>query len=59
MGSTKTAAVKDVLRAELERIEQRIPLRQRVRPTQDRVPACEETGLEADKALYDSSNGHC
>jgi len=57
--STKTAAVKQALHAELERIEQSIPLRQRVRPLQDRVMARPPTGLEADKAFYDSLSDHC
>jgi antitoxin VapB len=59
MRSTKTAAVKHALRAELERIDQSIPLRLRVRPLQDRVMAWAPTGLEADKAFYDELSGHC
>ena len=58
MRSTKTAAVKQALRNELERIEQRIPLRERLRPLQDRVLSRAPTGLEADKAFYDSLSGH-
>ena len=59
MQSTKTAAVKHALRAELERIEQGIPLRLRVRTLQDRVMSRAPTGLEADKAFYDALSGHC
>jgi antitoxin VapB len=58
MGSAKTAAVKQALQVELERLEQRVPLRQRLRPLQDRVMAREPTGLEADKAFYDELSGH-
>lgn len=56
--STKTAAVKLALRNELERIEQRVPLRERLRPLQDRVVSRASTGLEADKAFYDWLSGH-
>jgi antitoxin VapB len=54
MRSTKTAAVKRALRSQLERLEQNIPLRERLRPLQDRVLSRPPTGLEADKAFYDS-----
>jgi len=57
MHSTKTAAVKHALRAELERIEQRVPLRQRLQSLQDRVMSRAPTGLEADKAFYDALSG--
>jgi antitoxin VapB len=57
--STKTAAVKLALRNELDRVERNIPLRDRVRPLQDRVMSRAATGLEADKAFYDSLSGHC
>ncbi len=59
MHSTKTAAVKHALRNELERMEQNIPLRQRLRPLQDRVMSRPATGMEADKAFYDALSGHC
>ncbi len=58
MHSTKTTAVKQALRAELDRIEQKVPLRLRVRPLQDRVMSRAPTGLEADKAFYDALSGH-
>jgi antitoxin VapB len=56
--STKTAAVKRALRAELDRLEQGIPLRERLRPLQERVLSHPPTGLEADKAFYDALSGH-
>jgi antitoxin VapB len=55
--STKTAAVRHALRNELERVEQRIPLRQRLHDLQRRVMSRPATGLEADKAFYDSLSG--
>ncbi len=59
MRTTKTAAVKLALRNELARVEQSIPLRDRLRPLQNRVMSRAATGLEADKAFYDALSGHC
>jgi antitoxin VapB len=59
MHSTKTAAVKHALRNELDRIEQSVPLQERLCPLQDRVMSRPPTGLEADKAFYDALSGHC
>lgn len=58
MRSTKTAAVRHALRAELERLERSVPLRTRLRPLQDRVLSHPPTGLEADKGFYDALSGH-
>ncbi|MFZ0019887.1 MAG: type II toxin-antitoxin system VapB family antitoxin [Acetobacteraceae bacterium] len=58
MRSKKTAAVKSALRNELDRLEEKVPLRQRLRPLQDRVMSRASTGLEADKAFYDGLSGH-
>ena len=55
--TTKTDAVKLALENELHRIEQAIPLRERLRPIQDRILARPATGLEADKAFYDALSG--
>jgi antitoxin VapB len=52
----KTAAVKLALENELRRIEEAKPLRERLRPLQNRVLARPATGLEADKAFYDEMN---
>lgn len=52
----KTAAVKLALENELRRIEEALPLRERLRSLQDRVLARPATGLEADKAFYDQIN---
>ena len=59
MRTTKTAAVKLALRNELDRVEQSVPLRDRLRPLQNRVMSRAATGLEADKAFYDALSGHC
>ena len=54
----KTAAVKLALENELRRMDEALPLRDRLRPLQDRVLARPATGLEADKAFYDEVSGH-
>ncbi len=53
----KTEAVKRALENELRRIDEAVPLRERLRPLQDRVLARPATGLETDKALYDELSG--
>ena len=53
----KTDAVKQALENELRRLDQALPLRERLRPLQDRVMARPATGLEADKAFYDELSG--
>ena len=53
----KTDAVKQALENELRRLDQALPLRERLRPLQDRVMARPATGLEADKAFYDDLSG--
>ena len=54
----KTEAVKVALENELRRIEEALPLRERLRPLQQRVLARAATGLEADKAFYDELSGN-
>ncbi len=54
----KTAAVKLALENELRRMDDALPLRERLRSLQDRVLARPATGLEADKAFYDDLSGH-
>ncbi len=53
----KTDAVKLALENELRRIDQAIPLRERLRTLQDRIRARPATGLEADKAFFDELSG--
>lgn len=54
---TKSDAVKLALEGELRRLDEAAPLRERLRPLQDRILARPATGLEADKAFYDELAG--
>ena len=54
----KTAAVRTALENELHRLDGAVPLRERLRPLQDRVLRRPATGLEADKAFYDDLSGN-
>ena len=51
--TSKTEAVRSALENELRRLDEAVPLRERLRPLQDRVLSRPTTGLEADKAFYD------
>jgi antitoxin VapB len=55
-GLNKTDAVKLALENELRRLEQAVPLKDRLRPIQDRIQKRPFTGLAADKAFYDELN---
>jgi len=54
----KTEAVRIALQNELRRLDEAVPLRDRVRPVQERVLSRPATGLEADKAFYDELCGN-
>ena len=54
---TKSDAVRMALENELRRRDEAIPLRDRLRPLQDRILARPPTGQEADKAFYDELGG--
>ena len=54
----KTEAVKLALENELRRIEEAVPLRERLRPLQQRILARPATGLKADKAFFDELSGN-
>jgi antitoxin VapB len=54
---TKTDAVRIALENELRRLDDAIPLKERLRPLQDRILRRPATGLRADKAFYDSLSG--
>jgi antitoxin VapB len=56
-GMSKTEAVKVALENELRRLEEAAPLRERLRPLQERVLHRPATGLNADKAFYDELSG--
>ena len=51
--TNKTEAVKTALVNELRRLDEGTPLRERLRPPQNRVLRRPATGVEADKAFYD------
>ena len=53
----KTAAAEVVQENELRRLDEAVPLRQRIRPIQDRVMARLATGHKADKAFCDELSG--
>ncbi|MGQ0583581.1 MAG: type II toxin-antitoxin system VapB family antitoxin [Reyranella sp.] len=54
---TKTDAVKLALENELRRLDEAVPLKERLRVLQDRVSKRPATGLATDKAFYDELNG--
>lgn len=55
--ASKTDAVRVALENELRRLDERLPLRERLRPLQDRVLSRPATGREANKAFYDELSG--
>ena len=55
-GVSKTEAVRIALKNEIARRSRRVPLAERVKPLLDKMDAVPRTGLEADKAFYDSLN---
>jgi len=54
---TKTAAVKLARENKLRRLDEAVPLRERIRPIRERVMARPATGYNADKAFYDELSG--
>ena len=48
----------DAVRIALRRLDEAVPLRNRLRPLQQRVLSRPATGLEADKAFYDELSGN-
>jgi antitoxin VapB len=53
----ETDAAKPALENELRRLDEAVPLRERVRPPRARVLARPATGHDADKAFYDELSG--
>ena len=51
------ARMRMALEGERQRLDEAVPLRERLRPLQDRVLSRPATGLEADKAFYDELSG--
>jgi antitoxin VapB len=56
-GMNKTDAVRTALENELRRLDEAMPLRDRLRSPQERVLSRPATGQEADKAFYDELSG--
>jgi antitoxin VapB len=54
----KTDAVRMALENELRRLDEAVPLRDRLRPLQERVLSRPATGLEADKVFSDELSGN-
>jgi antitoxin VapB len=54
----KTDAVRMALENELRRLDEAVPLRDRLRPLQERVLSRPATGLVANKAFYDELSGN-
>ncbi|RWQ68310.1 type II toxin-antitoxin system VapB family antitoxin [Mesorhizobium sp.] len=53
----KTAAVKLALENELRRVEEAIPLWDRLKPLRAKIAAYPDTGLAADRAFFDDLSG--
>ena len=53
---SKTEAVRIALANELERRDRVVPLAERLRPLLNEIARVPRTGLDADKAFYDSLN---
>lgn len=56
-GVTKTQAVKEALRRELELAEKKAPLWERLKPLIDEIASRPDTGVVIDKAFYDDLSG--
>jgi antitoxin VapB len=56
-GLTETEAIKRALQNELRPFDNTLPLRERIRPIQERIAAYPPTGLPADKAFFDELSG--
>ena len=54
---SKTDAVRLALENELRRLDEALPLRERLRPLQDRILSRPATGFQADKTFYDELSG--
>lgn len=54
---TKTEAIRVALENELRRLDRSTPLRERVRPLQERIRKRPATGLRADKDFFDDLSG--
>ena len=57
LSSLRKVGLTDAVRHAVENELKRIPLRERIRPIQDRIAAMPKTGLKADKAFFDALCG--
>lgn len=57
-GLSSDEAIKLAVGNELQRQDEKLSLRERIRPIQDRALARPATGLAADKAFYDALSGN-
>jgi antitoxin VapB len=57
LAEVRGIALTEAIRIAVGNELRRVPLRERVRPLQDRLEAAGKTGLKADKAFYDNLNG--
>ncbi len=53
----KTEAVRLALENELRRLDEAVPLKERIRHLQEKIRSYTPTGLEADKAFFDEMSG--
>jgi antitoxin VapB len=56
-GTALTDAIKLAVGNALRRDAEKLSLRERIRPIQERIASYPPTGLEADKAVYDEISG--
>lgn len=54
---TKTEAIRQALQNELRRVEDEMPLWERLKPLRDKIAAYPKTGLKADKEFFDELSG--
>lgn len=57
MQVNKTEAVRTALENELRRIDEAVPLWERLKPLRERIAAYPDTGLVADKEFFDELSG--
>ena len=56
-GKTLTETIREAVEREFTTLDERKPLRERLRPLQERVAKAPGTGKKADKAFYDKLSG--
>lgn len=57
-GKTLTETIREAVESEYRAMREKRPLRERLKPLQERVAQHPPTGLEADKAFYDELSGN-